>query len=174
MAQKLAKTVAFTYLSLAAPFFLQSHSTLALPSPIPLRHGSIAPLLELCVDTDPSLAPGKAAVGVVAGLRPCWSYSPLPSNPSNTGSPGAAVPTNAQALQPTLTIHTPTENDSGPQRAPQAVGPTNNADVQANHGQATHGQDRTNRGGEEGSITTTSVFPGPQYGTFWRICWWSS
>jgi hypothetical protein len=170
MAQKLAKTVAFTYLSLATPFFLQSHPTLALPSPIPLHYGSKTPLLGLCVDTDASLGPGKAAVSVVAGLWPCWSYSPLPSNPSNTISPGAAVPTNAQSLQPTLTIYIPTENDNGPQRAPQAVGPTNNAEVQANGGQGTrgegtHGQDRTNRGGEEGSFTIIPVLPSPQHGT---------
>jgi len=165
MAQKIAKIVSIAYLSLIAPFVLQSHHTLALPSPIRPRYGSKAPLLELCVDTDASLAPGSLSFSVIAGLKPCWSYSPLPSN---TRSSGATVPTSVQASQPTLTIIIPVASGNAPQLVPQTVGPTNGAGVQANgnQGQETRGQDRTHRGDEEEAFPTTFVAPDPQHGTF--------
>ena len=167
----MAKTVSFAYLCLIAPFFLHSHLALALPSPIRPRYGSKAPLLELCVDTDALLAPGNVAVSVMPGLPRCWSYSPFPSN---SRSSGAAVPTSAQAPQPTLTIVIPAVGGNIPQLAPQAVEPTSSAEVQANSGQGTRGQDRTDRGGEKDTFRTASVAPGPQYGRLRWSYYWSA
>jgi hypothetical protein len=162
MARKIGKTVSLVYLSLIAPFILQSHPTLALPLPIQPRHGSNAPLLELCVDMDAPLVPGSVAVGVMAGLSSCWSYSPFASN---TQSAVVPIPTNAQASQPTLTIIIPVASDNIPQLAPQAVAPTNSVEVQAKGGQVTHGQHRTHRVGEEETFVTTFIVPGRQHGT---------
>ena len=158
MAQKFAKTVSFAYLSLVNPFFLRSYTALALPSPIRPRYGSEAPLLELYVDVETSLGPGNAVFSDVAGLSHCWSYSPFPSS-------GVAVPTDIQALQPTLTILIPAANDNVPQLVSQAVGPTNSAGVQANGGQGAQGQGGTDRKSEEETIRTTSAANIPQYGT---------
>lgn len=160
MARKIAKTVSFAYLSLITSFFLQSHPTLGLPLPIRPRYDSKAPLLELCVENDATLAPGSLSFNIVAGLPPCWDYSPLPSKT------GATVPTSVRASQPAPTIIIPVASDNVPQLIPQAVRPTNSAEVQANGGQETRGQDRTGRGDEEETFMTTSVALDPQYGTF--------
>lgn len=162
MGQKNGKTVSLIYLSLITPFLLQSLPILALPSPIRPRHGSRVPLLELCIDTDALLVPGNVAVGSMAGFPSCWSYSPLPSN---TQSALVPVAINTQAEQSTLTIIIPVAGDNVPQMAPQAAGPTNSAEVQAKGGQVTQGQDRTHRGGEEGTFVATFIAPGHQYGT---------
>jgi len=161
MAQKFGKTVSLVYLSLITPFVLQSHPTLALPSPIRPRYGSKAPLLELCVDKGAPLVAGNVAVSVVAGFLSCWSYSPFPSATPTV----VPVPTDAQAPQPVLTITIPAANDHVPQLAPQAIGPSNGAEVQAKGGQVTQGQDGTHRGGEEETFATKFVVPDHQYGT---------
>ena len=162
MAQKIGKTVSLVYLSLITPLLLQSLPTLALPSPIRPRHDSRVPLLKLCVDTDAPLASGNLAVGVTAGLPSCWSYSPLPSN---TRSAIVPVPTNSQALQPTLTITIPVASNNVPEIAPQAVRPTNSVEVQAKGGQVTQNQDGTRHGGDEEIFVTSFVDPNHQHGT---------
>ena len=111
---------------------------------------------------DAPLVPGNVAVGSMAGFPSCWSYLP---SPPNTQSAVVPVSINAQASQPTLTIIIPAASDNIPQMAPQAAGPTNSAEVQAKGGQVTQAQDRTHRGGEEGTFETTFVVPGHQYGT---------
>ena len=161
MAQKIGKTVSLVYLSLITPFLFQSLPTLALPSPIRPRHDSSVPLLKLCVDTDAPLVSGNVAVGVTASLPSCWSYSPLPSN---TWSPVVPIPTNSQAVQPTLTITIPLASNNVPQIAPQAVRPTNSVEVQAKGGQATQNQDGMHHGGEEETFVTSFVVPDHQHG----------
>lgn len=159
MAQKMAKTVPFACVSLIASFFLQTHPTSALPSPIRPSYGSKAPLLELCVDLSAPLALGNVAFSVTTSSPPCWSYSPFPSN---TVSSGAAVPGDVQASQPTLTITIPSMSGNIPQLAPQAFRPTESG--QAKSGQRTQDQFQTDHGVKEEALMTTFVVPNHQYG----------